>query len=59
MKLILNQPPYNFTKSTYKIADEQVDHLVGEGSHTQALDLLNQMKHTSPHRNADTYDYCI
>lgn len=59
MKLILNQPPHNFEPSYYCVMDKKVDDLVGEGSYDQALDLLNQMKQATPHRNADTYNYCI
>ena len=59
MKFILNQPPHNLKKSAYKIADEKVDLLVGEGKFDEALNLLNEMKQTTPHRNADNYDYRI
>lgn len=59
MKLILNQPPHNFEISHYRIMDKKVDHLVGEGSYAEALDLLNQMKQSTPQRNADTFDYRI
>ena len=59
MKFIRNQLPHNFEKSAYRIADEKVDHLVGEGCFDEALDLLNQMKQTTPHRHAETYNYRV
>lgn len=59
MKFILNKPPHNFKKSAYKIADEKVDYWVGEGRYDEALNLLNQMKLTTPQRIADIYNYRI
>lgn len=59
MKITLNQPPYNLTKSAYKLADEKIDRWVGKSKYEPALELLQSLKTTTPHRNADNYDYRI
>lgn len=59
MKFILNQPPYKYEKSAYKMADEQIDTLVDDGKYEQALEILQNLKVTMPYRNADNFDYRI
>lgn len=59
MKIIINQPSNIFEKLDYKIADEQLDAWVDDKNFKPALELLQSLKQSCPHRNADNFDYRI